>query len=84
MKEYICFISGKVIPQERAEFLLAQGIAEHELTSVECSITKKKQGLMIDDGLTVARKVYNDSVKSVFHSDEEEPFEVVRSDEDDS
>ena len=50
-KEYRCFVTGEVIPLERVEYLLNEGVPEHMLTSLNGSekIHKPRKLLFVDD-----------------------------------
>jgi hypothetical protein len=50
-KEYRCYITDEIIPQERAEYLLSEGIDEKRLTSLRGAniIHKPKKMLFVDD-----------------------------------
>lgn len=78
IKTYFCYISGEEIDQPRAEALLELGVPENLMTSkkvAEKTITRKKGVYFGEQGsgeLVVCRKVYDDSVRSVFRNAEAE------------
>ena len=40
--QYICCLTGSIVPQERAEFLLSSGVEEDELTVIGASEIGRK------------------------------------------
>jgi hypothetical protein len=82
--EVLCFVCNKVIPAERVEFLRGLRIPEHEMTTVDCSTTKKKKALYMGEHgtseLKIVDKVYNDSVRDVFRRSTQEAMEDMEED----
>ncbi len=58
---------------------------EHEMTTVNCSTTKKKKALYMGEHgtseLKIVDKVYNDSVRDVFRRSTQEAMEEMESGE---
>ena len=73
--QYMCVVCEKPIPPQRVEALKFLGTEENMWACVEHSTTQKVQGIFLQEAgtdLRVVRKVYNDSVRAVFRSSEEE------------
>jgi hypothetical protein len=82
VKECLCVVCGKKIPQDRISALEILDISKSRWTHVNCSMDKKKQGIYMGEvgtsELKVVDKVYNDSVREIFtkttqEQSEEEP-----------
>jgi len=50
-KEYRCYVTDEVIPKERVDYLLSEGVPEHMLTSLSGSnaVYKPRKMLVLDD-----------------------------------
>ena len=74
-EQYICVVCEKPIPPQRVEALKFLGTERNMWACVQHSPTQKVQGIFLQEAgtdLRVVRKVYNDSVRAVFRSSEEE------------
>ena len=80
-----CWVSGKVIPPARIKALIMLGVPPHEMTCVEHSQVKKKQGVYLGEygtsQMLVVDKVYDDSVRDVFNHSQADQHDSDDSDD---
>lgn len=72
---HLCWYCNKPIPQARLDFLLETNVLPHDMACVDHSQTKRIQGIYLGEAGTseikLCKKVYNDSVRSKFHTIDE-------------
>lgn len=72
--ETVCIICDKTIPAARIQALKSMNAPRDRWTHVQCSTVTKVKGLYFGEvgtsELHLCKKVYNDSVRSVFRSAE--------------